>query len=119
MKRIQVIIAVLLSVLFFGTVQAQDKLKREKIQVSGNCGMCKKTIEAAAKSAGASVAIWNEDKELLVVGYDPSKTTRDKIEEAIAAKGYDTKNKKGSDAAYNKLPECCKYERKGMADVEN
>lgn len=118
MKKIKLVIAILVSVLFVTNVNAQQKLKKEKVQVWGNCGMCKKTIEAAAKSAGASVAIWNADTEMLTIGYDPSKTTKDKIEEAIAAKGYDTKNKKGNDDAYSKLPGCCQYDRKSEATVE-
>lgn len=84
----------------------------EKIKVSGNCGMCRGHIEKAAKQAGASYAEWNKSTKILAVKYDASKTSNMKIQEQVAKAGYDTKDVKGDDQAYNKLDECCKYDRK-------
>lgn len=82
------------------------------IKVSGNCGMCKKHIEKAAKDAGATNASWDKVTKLLTVSFDASKTNTDKIETAIAGAGYDTEHKEASQEAYKKLDECCQYDRK-------
>ncbi len=82
----------------------------ESIPVSGNCGMCKSSIETAAKKACATAAEWDMDAKVLKVSYSNS-TTAAKIQQAVAAVGYDTRDFKASDEAYNKLHGCCKYER--------
>ncbi len=97
---------------------AQDMAK-ETVKVWGNCGMCKKTIEKAAKKAGASTASWDAEKQMLALTYDNTKTTSIKIQEAIAKTGYDTQDVTGDDAAYNNLHGCCQYDRKAKnADAE-
>jgi len=68
--------------------------------VWGNCGSCKKHIEKAAKSAGATVANWNQDSKKLNVSYDPAKTTSITIQQAIAKAGYDTQDFSGDNIAY-------------------
>jgi hypothetical protein len=87
-------------------------IKKDKIRVWGECGMCKNRIEKAAKEAGAITANWNEDSKYLVVSYNDSKTSLLKIQQAIAGVGHDTKELTATEEAYNKLPGCCKYERK-------
>lgn len=89
--------------------------KTETIPVSGNCGMCKSNIEKAAKKAGASRADWDIDTKVLTVSYNSSSTDAAKIQQSIAAVGYDTRDVKAADAAYDKLHACCKYERAGAA----
>ena len=88
-----------------------QKSKTETIKVSGNCGMCKKKIETAAKNAGATTADWNADEKVLSVKYNSKSTNNAKIQEAVAATGYDTQDFKASDESYNKLHGCCKYDR--------
>ncbi|HOZ78906.1 MAG TPA: hypothetical protein PLY34_13005 [Ferruginibacter sp.] len=106
--------AVLLFSLFISQFSiAQSSVKKETIKVWGNCGMCKKNIEKAAKSAGATAANWNEDSKQLKLTYSISKTSGDKIQQAIADAGYDTQDKTASDEAYNNLHGCCQYDRKG------
>ena len=84
-----------------------------QFQVWGNCGMCKKTIETAAKSvAGVETADWNVETHQFSVVFDPAKTSVDKVHQAIAATGYDTDAVRGDDAAYSKLHSCCQYERR-------
>ena len=83
-----------------------------KIKVSGNCGMCKKHIEKAAKDAGATSASWDKVSKLLTISFDASKTNTDKIETSIAGAGYDTEHKQATEEAYKKLDECCQYDRK-------
>ncbi len=85
--------------------------KTENFKVAGECGMCKKKIEAAAKEAGATYAAWNTDSKVITVKYNSNATNKAKIEQAIAGVGYDTPSAKATEDAYNKLHECCKYER--------
>lgn len=85
--------------------------KTETIPVAGNCGMCKSTIEKAAKKAGATQAAWDATAQTLTVSYNSSSSNAAKIQQGIAAAGYDTRDFKASDEAYNKLHGCCKYER--------
>jgi periplasmic mercuric ion binding protein len=96
---------------------AQDAVKTETIKVWGNCGMCEETIEKSAKKAGATDAAWNEETKVLTVSYNSSKSSSLKIQQSIAAAGYDTQDVKATDKAYNKLHGCCKYERKTDASV--
>lgn len=104
------------SILLFTTV-ALAQAKTEKIAVSGECGMCKSTIEKAAKSAGASYAAWDADSKVLTVKYKSAATSTAKIEKAVAAAGYDTQSVKAADEAYNGLHDCCKYDRTAKADA--
>lgn len=86
--------------------------KKEEIKVWGNCGMCKKVIETAAIGAGASKATWNEETKVLAVSYNAKKTDVSKIQQAVAASGYDTQDFTAPTEVYNKLHGCCQYERK-------
>lgn len=95
----------------FGAI-AQTTSVSETIPVSGNCGMCKSTIEKAAKDAGAATAEWDADAKSLKVSYASKTTNAAKIQGAIAAAGYDTRDVRANEEAYNKLHGCCKYERK-------
>ena len=109
MKTIKIFSILLVSCLSISAFA--QKTKTETIKVSGNCGMCKTKIEKAAKSAGASYAIWSEDSKELTVKYNSTSTNTAKIEQAVAGTGYDTQNIKATDATYNSLHACCKYER--------
>lgn len=94
---------------FAAMVSAQAKT--ETFKVSGNCGMCKSTIEKAAKEAGAKSATWDADTKDLTVTYKSSTTNTAKIQEKIASVGYDNVGATASTESYNKLHGCCKYER--------
>jgi periplasmic mercuric ion binding protein len=104
--------SIILSFLFITIVNfGFAQTKTEKIKVAGECGMCKTKIEKAAKSAGASYAVWDVDAKELTVKYDSKSADLARIEKSVAAVGYDTQTQKATDEAYNKLHECCKYER--------
>ena len=103
-------------VAFSVVVLAQSKT--EKIAVAGECGMCKKKIEKAAIGAGASSASWNADSKELTVNYNSTSTNAAKIEQAVAAVGYDTKNYKATNESYEKLDDCCKYERSSASEAK-
>lgn len=119
MKTLSIVLSFLLIFASVFTATAQnDKTKlKETIPVSGECGMCKKTIEKAAIGAGATTATWSEKKKKLTVVYNTDKTSSQKIQEAIAAAGYETRDFAANTAAYNELDECCKYERKKGTDA--
>lgn len=110
----------LMVVALLSVTTAFGKDKTEKFKVYGNCGMCEKTIEKAAKSVeGVSTADWNEESKLMQVSFDDSKTDVHKIHMAIAKAGYDTEMHKASDEAYSKLPGCCQYDRANLKKSGN
>jgi periplasmic mercuric ion binding protein len=92
-----------------------QKVRTETFNVSGECGMCKKKIEKAAKEAGATEANWNTQTKVLKVTYNVSATSVANIQQKIAGVGYDTPGYKATDEAYNALDGCCQYERTGQA----
>lgn len=97
--------------------KAKASQTTESIPVSGNCEMCKKKIETAAKKAGAGQANWDADKKIITVSYNSFSTNAAKIQQGIAAAGYDTRDIKADDKAYGKLPGCCKYDRVATAQA--
>lgn len=104
--------AILFSFLFISIATVGfAQTKTETFKVAGECGMCKKKIESAAKKSGASYAAWNVDSKILTVKYNSTSTNKAKIEKAIANVGYDTPDYKTTEEAYSKLDECCQYER--------
>ncbi|MGN6294991.1 MAG: cation transporter [Chitinophagaceae bacterium] len=109
MKTFKIFSIIALCVAFSTTSFAQSKT--DTIPVSGNCGMCKSNIEKAAKKAGAASADWNTESKILIVKYNSSSTNAAKIQQGIAAVGYDTRDFKAADEAYDKLHACCKYDR--------
>ena len=105
----------LITVLFFSVSAFAQNTTNESIAVAGNCGMCKKKIEGAAKDAGATSASWSEKTKVLTVSYDGSKTSNMLIQQAVAKSGYDTRDVKATGDAYKALPECCQYDRKNAS----
>ena len=114
MKTFQSFIFFLLFSLVSNSVLAQQS---ETIKVWGNCGMCKKVIETAALKAGATKANWSETTHELQVSYKVKKTSASKIQEAIAAAGYDTQDFTAPSDVYSKLHGCCQYERKAVSKL--
>ena len=113
----------LVSLFFLGTSMVFAQAKTEKFEVKGNCGMCETRIEKAAKSVdGVSIADWDQETKMLTVAFDSTKTSVNKVQMAIAEAGHDTPMHKAKDDVYDKLPDCCKYDRteakKEMKDHE-
>ncbi|NMH27563.1 heavy-metal-associated domain-containing protein [Flavobacterium silvaticum] len=108
---------ILILLMTFGslvTASAQEKNKNAKysIEVSGNCGQCKKRIEKAALSVnGVKSAVWNEEDGKLSLILNEEKSSLLDVEKAIAKVGHDTPDVKSTDADYEKLHSCCKYDR--------
>ncbi len=97
------------------SVQAQEKKNKtakHQFEVKGNCEMCKKRIEKAAFSvAGVKAAVWDMDQHTLQLVLDETKCAVSDVHQAIAKVGHDTNNVRATDAAYNKLHHCCKFDR--------
>lgn len=81
----------------------------DSFHVSGNCGMCKKRIEAASMIKGVVNASWNMDTQIMKVVYNSNKTSLEAIQQSIANIGHDTEKYKADEKAYKHLHSCCKY----------
>jgi copper chaperone CopZ len=79
--------------------------------VKGNCGMCKKTIETAAKSLdGVIKADWDKQTKQVSLVYDSQIIDLMSIHQAIANSGYGTELVENNIDSYENLPLCCKYD---------
>jgi len=86
--------------------------RTEKFKVKGKCGMCETRIEKAALSVeGVSKADWNLKTNMLQIVFNDTKTDVGKVHIVVAEVGHDTEKQKAKDEVYNKLPDCCKYDR--------
>ncbi|MBL4594373.1 MAG: heavy-metal-associated domain-containing protein [Flavobacteriales bacterium] len=111
MKNLITVILITLFAVSSNNVMAQKAKKTEAIVIktSTQCGMCKTRIEKAmAYEKGILSSNLNVEKAELTVIYKPSKTSPDKIREAISLVGYDADNVKANKKAYDNLPGCCK-----------
>ena len=113
MKTFKLFSLIVSCLIITSTTFAQNE-KTETFKVSGECGMCKKKIEKAAKEAGATFASWSPETKILKVTYNVNGSSTAAIQHSIANKGYDTPDYKATDAAYKSLDECCQYEREAL-----
>ncbi|MDF3026591.1 MAG: mercury transporter [Fluviicola sp.] len=112
MKKLQHLMLGMFLIATFSACAAQIKnAKTESYKVSGNCEMCKNTIETAASKKGISSAEWNKDTKVLRLTYDSVKSSASEILKKVAYAGYDNEAFLAPDEAYSKLPECCRYAR--------
>ena len=89
-----------------------DKLVKKEVFVAGNCEQCRARIENAAQRLnGVGAASWDADSKLLSLSFDPGRTSLEKIEKSVANSGHDTHSHTAKDQVYDKLPQCCHYER--------
>jgi copper chaperone CopZ len=93
--------------------------KTETVTINGNCGMCKKTIEKAGNIKDISEVKWDSNSKLATITYDETKTNPDAILKKIALSGYESEKYLASEVAYNKLPNCCQYERNVKTEKAN
>ena len=85
--------------------------KKESFHVSGNCGMCKKTIEKSVNVKGVIEANWDKVTKNITIVYDTTVISLDEIQKKIALAGYDNDGYRAEDANYDELHTCCQYER--------
>jgi copper ion binding protein len=76
------------------------------------CETCVQTVESAVKKVnGVKAVSIDPDKKMAHVNFDEKKTSQEKIENAIAAAGYNANKTKRDEAAHAKLPKCCQSKR--------
>ena len=85
------------------------------VKVFGNCGMCETAIEKAGSKSKLYKTDWDTETKMATITYDSKKTNADAVLKSIALSGYDNANFLAPDEAYNKLHECCQYERAGSS----
>jgi len=118
MKKTILTTIVLVLTLTVSFAQSKTEKAETVFGVSGNCGMCKATIEKSASSVnGVLEATWNKETKKVTISYDDTKTDELTIHNAIAKSGYDTDKVKANKNAYNNLAGCCQYDR-GMKIAE-
>lgn len=111
MKKI-IMLGVFASLFSINNSYAQIKnAQTATVKISGNCGMCESTIEKAADDNKVSKADWNKDTKMATITYDSKKTDLAAVLKKIALAGYDNEQFLAPNAAYSKLPGCCKYDR--------
>ena len=81
------------------------------VQITGNCGMCEKTIEKAGSARGEASVDWDMDRNTASITFDSTRTDLDAILKRIAHAGYDNERYLAPQEAYDGLHGCCKYER--------
>ena len=91
--------------------KAPSSAQPDVFHVSGNCGMCKKTIEKSLNVNGVFSADWNKQTKDITVVYDSKIISLDIIKQRIAKAGYDNDTYKAADEDYNGLHSCCQYDR--------
>ncbi len=104
------------------TVQSNDENQTitETIKVRGNCGSCKKRIEAAVSSFPSASGSWDILTKVLTLTYDPGQTSKEAIMKKIAEVGHDNEMFTSEDSVYENLPGCCLYDRDvDWSNVEN
>lgn len=87
--------------------------------VAGNCGMCKQRIEKAAKLPGVEHAEWNLQTHKVTVKYNSKKVKLAQIQQAIANAGHDNSGYRAPDEVYEKLHECCFYDRPNFGNKDD
>lgn len=108
MRVIKVLLVSLLTT-FAANVFAQSD--STSFKVAGNCGMCKKRIEASVKGPAVSMANWNVKTKIMVVKFDSARINPDLLQQKVAAVGHDTDKFTADKAVYDELPGCCLYDR--------
>ena len=98
-------------VLFY-SLALKAQIVSDTFTVNGNCEMCKKKIELACYGLkGVKNAEWSPETLALAIQFDSTKTNKQAVLQRLALIGYDSEVCKANDKAYNKLPECCHYDR--------
>jgi len=92
--------------------EKKNKNAKYDIPVKGNCEQCEKRIEKAAFSvAGVKSAQWHSDDQMLHIILNEEKASVMDVKQAVAKAGHDADDVKATDAAYEGLHHCCKYDR--------
>ena len=101
------------------STQAQEKKNKNAkytITVNGNCEQCQRRIQKAAFSVdGVKSANWSIETHNLDLTINEEKASISDVKKAIAKVGHDADGVKATKESYDKLPNCCQYERDELA----
>ena len=101
------------------STQAQEKKNKNAkytILVNGNCEQCQRRIQKAAFSVnGVKSANWSMETHNLDLTINEEKSSIADVKKAIAKVGHDADGVKATKESYDKLPDCCQYERDELA----
>jgi periplasmic mercuric ion binding protein len=87
----------------------QKKADTVEIKTSAVCGMCKERIEGClAFEKGVKSSTLDVETKVVSVIYNPAKTSPAKLRQTLSKLGYDADTIPANQAAYAKLPACCK-----------
>lgn len=113
MKNIVIVLAIFLAG-FTANAQAKtNKNAKYTTEVNGNCEQCQKRIQKAALSVnGVKSVNWSIETHQLSLILNEEKTDLLSVKKAVAKVGHDTDLIKATNADYENLHSCCKYERK-------
>jgi periplasmic mercuric ion binding protein len=104
-KLLLVIVFTTFSMSVFGQADSTS------FKVAGNCGMCKKRIEASVKGPAVTFASWNVKSKIMTIKFDPAKINPEQLQQKIVGVGHDTERFKAQKQVYDELPGCCLYDR--------
>ena len=99
----------LLSTTLFAQDAKNEKFTSTVFKVFGACEECKDRIELAIKGRGVRLGIWNVETKMLILEYDSTVISLEKIQNKILSVGHDLETKKANDKVYNSLDACCRY----------
>ncbi|WP_432221152.1 DUF3347 domain-containing protein [Flavobacterium sp. TMP13] len=107
--------------LFFTLAACDAKInnaKTETAKIYGNCEKCEKTIEKAGNLDQIAKVDWNSDTKMASITFDSTLTNKEDVLKRIAMSGYDSEDHLATAEAYNKLADCCHYDRNPKAVTE-
>lgn len=108
MKNLIITTMMILGVTFSMSAQNKRKTEEIKIKTSAQCDMCKERLEKAfAYEKGVKSSHLDVETAVFTVEYFPTKTTPEKLKEAVTKVGYDADDLPANEKAYNNLPNCC------------
>ena len=112
MKRIVNVCVSMMMLILFVTVSCfgqQKKIDTISIKTSAVCGMCKDRIEGClAFEKGVKSSTLDVETKIATIVYNPAKTSPEQLRKTLSKLGYDADSIPANQAAYNKLPACCK-----------
>ena len=111
-KKILIVLTLLTGT---NVVYGQSKVATINVKASIYCDHCKqcescgsRLEKAVFNEKGIKRVDLDEASKTLTIVYNPSKTSPDKIRQAISKVGFDADDVKADPKAYEKLDECCK-----------
>jgi len=109
MKAVTLTSLFIIGMMTFGFSQAKA-VKKVVIQTpTVQCQMCKDKIEKyLAREPGVSAVKVDYKKKTTTVTYLTDRNNIEQLKTAIANAGYDADDITADEAAYDKLPKCCK-----------